>query len=86
MPSHFAIDATMTPDNYLLLHESITCIAHRVSTVPRHRDPQSSMCRMKHRSTKKVAHWSLDPVYAFKNEAPKEETDTKAPSSSDLLI
>ena len=32
------------------------------------------MCRMKHRSTKKAAHWSLELVYASKNDAPKEET------------
>ena len=29
---------------------------------------------MKYRSTKKGARWSLDPVYASKNDAPKEET------------
>ena len=32
------------------------------------------MGRMKHRSTKETAHWSLDPVYASKNDAPNEET------------
>jgi hypothetical protein len=32
------------------------------------------MGKMKHRSTKEAAHWSLDPVYASKNDAPKEET------------
>ena len=29
---------------------------------------------MKYRSTKEGARWSLDPVYASKNDAPKEET------------
>ncbi|KAI5007147.1 hypothetical protein ZWY2020_047095 [Hordeum vulgare] len=52
----------MMPDNYLLLRESILT----------HQAP--SLHCMKHHFTKEAAHWSLDPVHASRNDAPKEET------------
>ncbi|KAI5020889.1 hypothetical protein ZWY2020_054299 [Hordeum vulgare] len=58
----------MAPDSYLLLHESIS--AHRVPSLH---------C---HHSTKEAAHWSLNPVYASKYDAPKEETTPTGSATS----
>ena len=74
MSGHSIIDATLTPDNYLHLRESIT--AHWAPSLHCTTPPRSAVINVKDEAPlhQKGARWSLDPVYASKNDAPKEET------------
>ena len=74
MSGQSAIDVPMTPDSFLLLHESIS--AHQTPSLHSTMPPRSatSMSKMKHLSTKEVVHWSLESVYTSKMDAPKGET------------
>ena len=74
MSGQSAIDATLTPDNCLLLCESIT--AHQAPSLHCTTPPRSAVINVKNEASlhQKGSRWSLDPVYASKNDAPKEET------------
>ncbi|EMS50743.1 hypothetical protein TRIUR3_10300 [Triticum urartu] len=64
----------MTPDSNLLLLESST--AHRAPSLHCTTPPRSAVINVQDEAPlhQKTAHWSLKPVYASKNDAPKEET------------